>query len=248
MDLKGISPSLRAFIEELEEYDKLICDAAGKASERKIAEKRKEMLIQNFVFGNDGKSILEALLFIKSQVAFGAGKTAGRRSLLWIRLWREKAEALYEKAKILIPQNTLKETAYTDIIQLCQRAEQAAGRRSAAGGLAVLFVIAGMILWIAWSRLLTEPPKERETALRTESSQAGNTSFKESQTAGAADDENGEPDGFTESQKESAKLQNEPTESKEEPEKSQPTPVELPVTRKLLKGLSGEDTGTDDCE
>ena len=65
-------------------------------------EKHKVSLIENFAFPNDRESLLEALLFVKSKMAFLASEKADERNSYWMRLWNTKATQLYEKAKILL--------------------------------------------------------------------------------------------------------------------------------------------------
>lgn len=79
-------------------------------------EKHKVSLIENFAFPNDRESLLEALLFVKSKMAFLASEKADERNSYWMRLWNTKATQLHEKAKILLNNDTIAENAYTEII------------------------------------------------------------------------------------------------------------------------------------
>lgn len=149
-DQTRLSPSLKAFASELDEYDKVIADAPkhfrGK-SKTAAAERRKAGLIRDFVFESDGKSILEALLFIKSKVALEARRKAKRKALYWIRLWTRKAEQLYEKVQVLFPGNDRVETAYSYIIETNLRIQKAVRRKAIAGGMAALILTVMAVLY-----------------------------------------------------------------------------------------------------
>lgn len=154
---KGISPSLNAFIAELEEYDKLIANDAEdlkpqhvrkkKRLELTAAKQRKAALIQNFVFENDGKTILEALLFIQLKVDSQAKEGMNRESAYWIQLWSKKAAQLYEKAEVLLPGEARIEAAYRSITETNKYAKSIVKRKVIASGLIVLVVAAGVILY-----------------------------------------------------------------------------------------------------
>ena len=54
-------------------------------------EQRKVALIENFTFPNDRESVLEALLFTKSKMAFLAAEKANEKNVFWLRLWNTNA-------------------------------------------------------------------------------------------------------------------------------------------------------------
>lgn len=150
LDSIKLSSSLKAFIFELDEYEKVIANTSkhfkGK-SKLAAAKKRKAGLIRNFVFDNDGSTILEALIFIKSKVAVEAGHKANRKTLYWIHLWTEKAEQLYEKARIVLRGNGSIEAAYAYIIETNVKTQKMVRRKVIAGGTTVLILIAMAVLY-----------------------------------------------------------------------------------------------------
>ena len=79
-------------------------------------EQRKVALIENFTFPNDRESVLEALLFIKSKMAFLASEKANEKNSFWLRLWNTKATQLHQKANILLNNDPIAETAYSEIV------------------------------------------------------------------------------------------------------------------------------------
>lgn len=79
-------------------------------------EQRKVALIENFTFPNDRESVLEALLFIKSKIAFLASEKTSERNTFWLRLWNTKATQLHQKANILLNNDAIAESAYGDIV------------------------------------------------------------------------------------------------------------------------------------
>ena len=80
-------------------------------------EKYKATIIENFPFPNDRGSILEALLFIKSKVAFLAAEKINANNSYWMRLWTKKAEQLHEKAEILFPGDKIANETYQEILK-----------------------------------------------------------------------------------------------------------------------------------
>lgn len=80
-------------------------------------EKYKATIIENFPFPNDRGSILEALLFVKSKVAFLASEKINANNSYWMRLWTKKAEQLHEKAEMLFPGDKIANETYQEILK-----------------------------------------------------------------------------------------------------------------------------------
>lgn len=79
-------------------------------------EQRKVSLIENFTFPNDRESVLEALFFTKSKMEFLASEKVNAKNAFWLQLWNTKAMQLHQKANILLSNDTIAETAYSDIV------------------------------------------------------------------------------------------------------------------------------------
>ncbi len=79
------------------------------------AEQQKVSLIENFTFPNDRESMLEALLFTKSKMAFIASAKATEKNVFWLRLWNTKATQLHQKANILLKNDAIAETALKEM-------------------------------------------------------------------------------------------------------------------------------------
>lgn len=79
-------------------------------------EQRKVALIENITFPNDRESVLEALLFTKSKMAFLASEKANEKNAFWLRLWNTKTTQLHQKATILLSNDTIAETEYNEIV------------------------------------------------------------------------------------------------------------------------------------
>lgn len=79
------------------------------------AEKKKVTLIDNFAFPNDRESILEALLFIKSQVASLSSGKIDKDTVRWIKIWKNKANQLFEKAEIMFKGDKIASEAFSEI-------------------------------------------------------------------------------------------------------------------------------------
>lgn len=80
-------------------------------------ERYKATIIENFTFPNDRGAILEALLFVKSKVAFLATEKINANNSYWIRLWVKKAEQLHGKAEILFPGDKIANETYQEILR-----------------------------------------------------------------------------------------------------------------------------------
>lgn len=79
-------------------------------------EKRKAAEINNFSFPNDRESILEALLFIKSQMAALAAGKIDRNTVRWAKIWKNKAYQLYQIAEMLFKGDKIANGTYQDIL------------------------------------------------------------------------------------------------------------------------------------
>lgn len=79
-------------------------------------EKTKAQLINNFPFPNDRESILEALLYIKAQIAILASGKIDRNTSCWVVIWKNKADQLFEKAEIMFKEDKIANNAYSAIL------------------------------------------------------------------------------------------------------------------------------------
>lgn len=104
-------------------------------------EQRKVSLIENFTFPNDRESVLEAMLFVKSKMAFLASEKANEKNAFWLRLWNTKAEQLHQKANILLNNDAIAETAYNNIVASKKTVDKKVRIRAGIGaGIIILFV------------------------------------------------------------------------------------------------------------
>ena len=88
------------------------------------AEKNKASIINNYVFPNDRESILEALLYIKSQMVSLAANKVNRNTYTWLKIWKNKAAQLYERAEILFKGDAIAKNTYSDILQIEKKAKK----------------------------------------------------------------------------------------------------------------------------
>lgn len=70
-------------------------------------EKKKRALIENLSVPNEREATLEVLLFIKAKTSFLSTGKNDSRTAYWQRIWGTKAEQIYEKAKILLGEDTI---------------------------------------------------------------------------------------------------------------------------------------------
>jgi hypothetical protein len=143
LDQMKLSPSLKAFISELDEYEKVSANTSKRFKEKLklVVEKRKAGLIRDFVFDSDRKSVLEALIFIKSKVALEADRKVNKTNFYWIRLWTGRAEQLYEKARVLFRESDSVETVYAYIIETNVRIQKMIRRKIILGTVSFLILI-----------------------------------------------------------------------------------------------------------
>lgn len=88
----------------------------GSMSSLTPEEKNKAQLINNFAFPNDRENILEGLLYIKSQTESLASGKIDRNTWRWIKIWKNKASQLFERAEMMFKGDKIANDAYTDIL------------------------------------------------------------------------------------------------------------------------------------
>lgn len=79
-------------------------------------EKNKAQTINNYVFPNDRENILEGLLYIKAQMAALVSGKIDRNTYRWIKIWKNKASQLHERAELLFKDDKIASDAYSDIL------------------------------------------------------------------------------------------------------------------------------------
>lgn len=114
-------------------------------------EQQKAALIENFTFPNDRKSVLEALFFVKSKIAFLSSEKISDRSIYWLRLWNTKAIQLHQIADILLPNDSLAKTAYSDITANKRKVDHMIRLRASIGAISItafciIFIFNGRLL------------------------------------------------------------------------------------------------------
>lgn len=85
-------------------------------------EVRKQQLISNFVVPNNREDLLESMLFASSKVRESAnmiGQTGQSKqyTLFWTRVWVDKCHQIYEKAKIVLPDEAGKIASFNEAMQ-----------------------------------------------------------------------------------------------------------------------------------
>lgn len=78
-------------------------------------EKRKAALIENYTFPNEREATIEAMMFIKSKMAFLSSEKFNKKTLYWTNLWNTKAEQLNHRAGIILKGDKIAESTYADI-------------------------------------------------------------------------------------------------------------------------------------
>lgn len=86
------------------------------------AEEAKMQFIENYPVPNDRESILEILLFIKAQISSLASGETDKNVSRWIRIWKNKADQVYEKAEILFKGDKIANDTYKSILAIVKDA------------------------------------------------------------------------------------------------------------------------------
>ncbi len=130
------------------------------------AEKKKAALIENFTFPADRASMLEALLFLKSKIAFLASEKPKKKSVFWLRLWTTKAEELSEKAALLLEGDKIAESARAEIASDKAHAEQKIKSRALIAIVLVVLhlALAGTVYGFAVPKILANLPEGQTEA------------------------------------------------------------------------------------
>lgn len=81
------------------------------------AENKKVQYINNFAFPNDRESILEGLLYIKTTIATLCAKKTDSNTSRWIKIWKNKATYLFEKAEIMFKGDKIALDAFADVLK-----------------------------------------------------------------------------------------------------------------------------------
>ncbi|MGM9818349.1 MAG: DUF6591 domain-containing protein, partial [Paludibacteraceae bacterium] len=113
--------------------------------ELSTTEQRKVALIENFSFPNDRESVVEALIFTKSKMAFLASEKTNEKNVFWLRLWNTKANQLHQKATILLSNDTVVETTYSEIVASKNIVDKRIRIRAVIGA-AIVFVFLTFVL------------------------------------------------------------------------------------------------------
>ena len=107
---------------------------------------QKASFIENYVFPNDREAVLEALLFIKSQLTALLNNSVNGTSTYWCGVWSNKATQLYQKASVIMPNDAIAEQTYADVLDLQKQFKKKRLLKSAIiiGAVFILFII-GML-------------------------------------------------------------------------------------------------------
>ena len=109
------------------------------------SEIKRSNIISNYLFTNDRKTLLEALIFIQTQIdILGEMKKDGYMQY-WVNLWTSKAEQVYKKAQISVGEDEKIEEIYKKIKKESERLN---GVKAA--NFSVKLVLASMVLIIAF--------------------------------------------------------------------------------------------------
>ena len=82
---------------------------------------QKASFIEGYMFPNEREAILEALIFIKAQLALIVSAAIDGSSVFWEKIWFNKASQVYQKAQISMPNDTTSGQTYAEIVALEQQ-------------------------------------------------------------------------------------------------------------------------------
>ena len=142
-------------------------------------EQKKASLIENVAFPNEREALLEALIFIKSKMAYLASEKYNVKTAFWIRLWNVKACQLYQKAKYLLKGDEIADDSYEMIQQSKAKVEKRVHMRAGASTLTIvalfLFVVINGSLLSGIVRLM---PAGNHPSLATSDSHSSDIKFQ----------------------------------------------------------------------
>ncbi|MGM9600836.1 MAG: zinc ribbon domain-containing protein [Faecousia sp.] len=96
-------------------------------------ENKKALLIENAIFPNEREAIIEALLFVKSKLAFLASTRFNDNTLYWTELWSTKAEQLWQRAQVILINDQLVSSTQAEIVASKAKIERKARIRAGIG-------------------------------------------------------------------------------------------------------------------
>lgn len=113
-----------------------------KAPVLSTTEKRKAAFIKNATFPNERETTIEAMLLIKSKMAFLSSEKINKKTLYWSNLWNIKAEQLKQRADIILKNEPIVEDAFKDIITNKTKIRNNARKRAIIGAAVVVVCLA----------------------------------------------------------------------------------------------------------
>lgn len=109
-------------------------------------EKRKAALIENYTFPNEREATIEAMMFIKSKMAFLASEKFNKKTLYWTNLWNTKAEQLNHRAGIILKGDKITESTYADITVNKSKVDKNVKVRAIIGAVIIAVFLAFVLL------------------------------------------------------------------------------------------------------
>ena len=125
----------------------------GKFGKLSPTEKKKESFINNYSFPNDRETVLEALFFIKSQVAILSSESKNRKTKKWIQIWENKAKQLLNKSKVLFQEDSIATDTYNEIVAIRKKVNKSILIRS----IIILFIILVLVSIVILPRIKYMP-------------------------------------------------------------------------------------------
>lgn len=152
-----------------------------------VNEKRKAALIENITFPNEREATVEAMMFIKSKMAFMVAERFNRKTLYWADIWSTKAEQLNHRASIILKDDKVIKTAYADIRDNSAKLKKKLNVRAGIG-----FIVIGvyLIMVSVGAFALFGPEKKVETPKQPD---INNTSIIQDAEQNASEEDKASP-------------------------------------------------------
>ena len=117
------------------------------------SESKRANIISNYTFSNERKTLLEALVFIETQIDILAEHKPDAYSKYWINLWTSKAEQVFSKANLAVGEDP---TIGEIFKRIKERSEKLVKKTSLmfAAKLAVAVVAVGLIAYTVFQPLI----------------------------------------------------------------------------------------------
>lgn len=107
--------TIKKFSNKLSQIESGFTTNTKNKTEKKNQIEEKALFIKNYVFDNDRASIVEAMIYVSSQMTI-LNDLKIKEARYWATVWKSKAVELYNKAQVLFPNDKVVIDSYDNIL------------------------------------------------------------------------------------------------------------------------------------